>query len=87
METSQRMQEPYPSGVFFASGPGFWEARPVFWLALAAAAACLVLASRMLGWGGLSALLGSLWISRRNWRHRERRRLAPFRARRDASSR
>jgi hypothetical protein len=72
---NKRVSEYRVSGVFFVSGPGFWEARPAFWLFVAVAALSLVFVSRMLGWSGLSVLLLGAWVSRRGWRHREVRRL------------
>lgn len=63
------------SGVFFASGPGFWETRPAFWLFVLAAVACLLFVSRVAGWSALALLLAGSRLSKQRWRRRERRRL------------
>ncbi|WP_140724872.1 MULTISPECIES: hypothetical protein [Gammaproteobacteria] len=75
MDANRRVSRERVNGVFFASGPGFWETRPVFWLFVATSSLCLLFDSRALGWSGLSALMLGAWASRRGWRVREARRL------------
>ncbi|MNV30908.1 hypothetical protein D3C71_1221950 [compost metagenome] len=58
-------------GFFFASGPGFWKAKPSYWISWGIAVFMLLFVSWILAMGIFGFLFVASIVSKKQWRHQE----------------